>query len=73
MGYREYCTIFEFVADSSLNQVICLQIDRGRSFIQYQNFRFPQQRSPQADQLSLSHAQVLSTLGYLVHKTTRQI
>lgn len=73
MSYCEYCAVLEFMADGGLNQIIRLQIDRGRSFIQYQNFRFPQQRSSQADQLTLAHAQVLSAFGHLVQKTIWQI
>ena len=49
-----------------MDEVVCLEVHRGRGLVQHQDLGLPQQRPRQADQLPLAHGQVLAALGHLV-------
>ena len=49
-----------------LDEVVRLEVHRGRGLVQHQDLGLPQQRAGEADQLPLPHAQVVPGLGNLV-------
>ena len=55
MRYRQYGAVFELHSDSVLDEVIGLKVNGGRRLVQHQDLGLPQQRSSQADQLTLTH------------------
>ena len=52
--------------DSGLDQIIRLEVDSSRGLVQDQDLGLPEEGSGEADQLSLTHGEVLPALGHLV-------
>ena len=53
----------ELRPNCTLNQRVRLQVDGGGGLVQDENVGFSKQRPSQADQLTLTHAEVLAALG----------
>jgi hypothetical protein len=62
MGHREHRAACKVRAKSPLQHRIRLQVDRRRGLVQHNHLGVDQQRSSEAQKLTLPHRQVLSTL-----------
>ena len=69
MGDCEYGRIFEFRSDCPLDKIIRLQVNGSSGLIQDEDFCFPEQSTCEADQLSLTHAEIVRKFGR-EHKIT---
>ena len=61
----EHGAVVELLPDGGLDQVVCLEVDRGRGLVQDQHLSLPQQGARQAHQLALAHTQILAALIHL--------
>ena len=66
MQFLFFLPAIELWSYRCLDEVVCLEVHRGRGLVQHQDLGLPQQRPGEADQLPLPHAQVVPRLGNLV-------
>ena len=65
MSDGEHGALLELRADRRLDEVVRLQIHCGRRLVQHEDFGFAQECARKADELALSHTQVLAALTAL--------
>lgn len=61
--YRQYGAFSELFPDCFLDDFVRFDIDRRGCFVENEYPTFPQQRSGQADELTLPNREIASTLG----------
>ena len=62
MSDGEHGALLELRADRRLDEVVRLQIHCGRRLVQHEDFGLAQECARKADELALSHTQVLAAL-----------